>query len=270
MPADEPSDRQTYRFGDSELAVRRLQLLARVFEPSTRDFLAQLKSLAPHDILDVGCGPGYTTRLLARLFPAATVLGIDNSPRFIELVRSTTGGPRTLFEVADATQALPPGPYDLIYCRYLLTHVAEPAAAIASWAKRLTPAGALAIEENDAIETTEPAFALYLQIVEAMLAEGRQKLYVGVELDQLVDLPALARAASRRVPVPVSDRDAARMFAMNLRGWRQQPFVERNHSAAEINALEQQLDELAGRGDERSSITFIHRRLVFTGAERRD
>ncbi len=264
MTANEPSDRDAYLFGDSDVAARRLQLLAEVFEPATRDFLARFVPLDPREILDVGCGPGYTTRLLARLFPAAGVLGIDTSPRYVELARTQTSVARILFEVADATQSLPPGPFDLVYARYLLTHVADPLAAIALWSARLNEGGAIAIEENDAIETSEPAFAQYLNIVEAMLADGGQRLYVGAEIDRLAELPALAKTASQRVPIAVSNGQAARMFSMNIRGWRRQPFVERHYPAAGIDALAERLDGLAQLDDRQSSITFVRRRLVFT------
>lgn len=267
MHLDESNDREPYLFGDSDLAARRLQLLAHVFEPSTREFLARFAPLDLRAVLDVGCGPGHTTRLLAELFPHARVVGIDNSPRFIELARARAVGRQPRFEVADATRLLPAGPYNLIYCRYVLTHLAEPAAAVTRWSRSLQPGGAIAVEENDSIEASEPAFTKYLGIVAAMLADQGQKLYVGQELDRFATGPPLVRAASERVPIGASDRDAATMFAMNIRGWRHQSFVERQYSQAELDALEQRLDELARDASQRSSITFVRRRLVFIRAE---
>jgi len=49
-----------------------------------------------HDVLDVGCGDGRITALIARRVPAGTVLGIDSSAAMIEAARG-----------AEATRALP-------------------------------------------------------------------------------------------------------------------------------------------------------------------
>jgi hypothetical protein len=68
----------------------------------------------------------------------------------------------------------------------------------------------------------------------------------------------------------VSDRDAARMFSMNARTWRRQPFIQRNYSACELDCLEHDLAELAAENSSASSIEFGRRRLVLerTDSER--
>lgn len=124
MPPDREPASETYLFGDSELAAQRLRLLAEVFAPSTRAFLERLTLAAPRRILDVGCGPGHTTRTVAEIFPQAAIRGLDCSPQFISLARAATQD-RVSYLVADATSDLPGGPYDLVYCRYLLTHLPD-------------------------------------------------------------------------------------------------------------------------------------------------
>ena len=61
-----------YAFGDSALAARRLGLLADLFEPASRPFLARFADRRLELAVDLGCGTGHTTRLLASvLAPAA-------------------------------------------------------------------------------------------------------------------------------------------------------------------------------------------------------
>jgi SAM-dependent methyltransferase len=244
----------SYQFGDSLLAAERLRLLAAVFEPSTREFLTGLTHDDVRSVVDLGCGPGCTTRLLAELFPAAKVTGLDSSPHFIELARRPPAK-RMRFAVADVTQPLPAGPYDLAYCRYLLTHLSDPWAALDIWSE--------AVEENQWINTTQPAFARYLEIVTAMLADGGQRLYVGGELDSASLPSSLSKRSSELTPVCVSDREAARMFLPNLDTWRTRPYVQRNVAAAELDELRAALVQLADGSSDSCSITFGLRQLVF-------
>ncbi len=56
-----------YLFQDTDLAARRLAVLAEVFAPASRAFLLDVVQSRPELALDLGCGPGYTTRLLAEV-----------------------------------------------------------------------------------------------------------------------------------------------------------------------------------------------------------
>lgn len=260
MTPKDPRD-EAYLFGDTDLASERLRLLAGVFEPSTRVFLQSFVDLQPRQVLDLGCGPGYTTRLLADVFVNADVRGLDSSDNFIGLARQVPRA-RTAYEVADVIRPLPGGPYDFIYCRYLLTHLAQAATVLAQWTRQLLPQGLLAVEENDWIVAEQPAFVKYLRIVEAMLSAQGQKLYVGAELDRTDMGPLVVKRSSELVPIATRDRDAARMFWMNLQTWRTQPFVVRNYSSSELQQLEVDLRAIAQNGSDHSSIRFGRRRLV--------
>ncbi|MEQ7847005.1 methyltransferase domain-containing protein [Nocardioides kribbensis] len=68
-----------------------VELLARVG--------ATTPDLAPADVLDLGCGPGNLTELLARRWPDATVRGLDSSAEMVAAARER-GGPVD-YEVGD-------------------------------------------------------------------------------------------------------------------------------------------------------------------------
>lgn len=213
-------------------------------------------------IADIGCGPGYTTRLLAEVFAHAQVTGIDNSPAFVAAARERPHA-RASFELADGTQALPGDPYDLAYCRYLLTHLPRPEEALRLWCRQLRPGGRIAVEENEWIRTDRPEFARYLEIVEAMLADGGKRLHLGAALGQFED-ERLAIETSELLSIVVSDRDAAGMFAMNVPNWHDQPFIRQHYAAVEIDHLQRQLQAIATQADATTtSIAFGRRRLVF-------
>jgi trans-aconitate 2-methyltransferase len=235
----------SYVFGDSDLAAERLRLLAEVFAPCTREFLQGSAPGRYGLAVDLGCGPGYSTRLLRETVDCERVVGIDSSTHFIGLARESAG-PGMEFCVHDFTGVpFPMGPSDLLFGRFELTHVREPAQLIPRWGCQLRAGGQLLIEETDWIEPSHPALATYLRIVAAMLEDQENQLYVGPILERAGDWPGLRKQCSRVYRFPVSEQTAARMFAQNIRVWKLRPYVQAHHPATEIEGLEAELRALA-------------------------
>ena len=63
------------------------------------DLLSRVGCEEPADVVDLGCGPGNSTAVLASRWPDAHLLGIDSSPEMIAQAR--TALPSATFEVAD-------------------------------------------------------------------------------------------------------------------------------------------------------------------------
>src|SRR5271163_812659 len=92
-----------YLFGDSDLAARRLELLARVFEESTRAFLLKAADRSARDLaIDLGCGLGLTSRLIAETLQYDHVIGLDTSENYVKLAR-LAGSNRVSFQIHDIT-----------------------------------------------------------------------------------------------------------------------------------------------------------------------
>ena len=51
------------------------------------DLVNRLEEFAPNSILDLGCGPGNSTKVLKDKFPKAKILGADNSDEMLEKAR---------------------------------------------------------------------------------------------------------------------------------------------------------------------------------------
>lgn len=244
-------ERKTYAFGDSELAARRLDLVADVFAPTTRAFLAGAVDFRPRLALDLGSGLGHATRLISdTLQPAATV-GIESSPAFLSAARATTYDGSVSFIEHDVTRMpLPPGGADLIFARFLLSHLQRPEAVVADWTKQLGSGGLLLLEEVEWIQTLHPVFDAYLEIVAAMLAHHGSELYVGPRLDAMHEDTGWTRRSSRVVRLGPTTGQAARMFSMNLANWRRDDFVRATYPDEHIDRLEVGLSKLrASRGE---------------------
>ena len=65
------------------------------------DLLARVPLAAPAHVVDLGCGPGNSTELLAARFPDAQVMGVDSSPDMLaEARRRLPGRPFVQADVA--------------------------------------------------------------------------------------------------------------------------------------------------------------------------
>lgn len=72
------------------------------------DLLAQVQAVGPRLVVDLGCGPGNLTALLATRWPGADVLGLDSSSEMVERARLDVPGVR--FELGDLRDWSPTGP----------------------------------------------------------------------------------------------------------------------------------------------------------------
>jgi trans-aconitate 2-methyltransferase len=134
---------------------------------------------------------------------------------------------------------------NLIFARFLLTHLCDPDAVVAKWATQLERGGLLLLEETETIHTFHPAFGRYLAIVEAMLASQSSQLYAGRLIADLDSPGGLKCTFSELRSIPVRNGDAARMFALNLKTWRDSEFVRTNYSSGFIMELENDLAGIA-------------------------
>lgn len=253
----------SYAFGDSELAATRLGVVAEVFKRASRSFLLEADLGTPDLAIDLGCGPGHTTLLLSEVLSCGQVVGLDLSADFIETARRSASGDHS-FRVHDVTVVpFPVGPADLLYCRLLLTHLADPVEVIGRWATQVRPGGLLALEEVEWIETNSEVLHRYLDVVERMLCSQSNALYVGPDLERARPAAPLAKRFSRVAEYPVAPTDAARMFSLNLRTWRERPFVQENLTPDEVSGLQRDLDALRASPPGEASIVWGLRQIVY-------
>ncbi len=262
MPRSERDPKDTaYAFGDSELAARRLDLVSEVFAPTSRALLAEV-DFRPRLALDLGSGPGHTTRLISETLEPAKTVGIETSVAFLSAARATTQSDSVSFVEHDVTRMpLPLDAADLIFARFLLSHLPRPEACVTDWVTQLRPGGLLLLEEVEWIRPKNAVLGECLEIVAAMLANRGNDLYVGARLDATGEEVGWTRRSSRVVRLQPSTAQAARMFSMNLANWREDPFVRATHSGEKIDRLEAGLSELSA-SQSREEIAWGLRHIV--------
>jgi trans-aconitate 2-methyltransferase len=126
----------------------------------------------------------------------------------------------------------PVPPADLIYVRFLLSHLPDPLRLLRGWAARLRPGDFLVIEEPADIETPVPAFRRYLELTAGLIASRGAALYVGRDL---AGFPGAH--LDRAFTLDVAARDAAAMFTLNLRSWRDDPWIRATTTPAALDRL---------------------------------
>jgi len=205
------------------VASERLDVLATVFGPTSVSLLRTLPPGRRRVVLDLGCGPGHTTAMLASVFPGADLTGIDSSDAFVTEAEHSAP-PNCSFTVADVTRTpLPGAPADLIYTRFLVVHLPDPRATLSAWAGQLAPGGLLVVEEPERIDTEDPDFRRYLELASAVVASRGGDLYAGRLLAEMAPEPSTRVLIDRSTPLDVSSARAATIFSMNLSTWSADP-----------------------------------------------
>jgi SAM-dependent methyltransferase len=255
-----------YAFGDSAAAARRLGLLAEVFEPPSRAFLARFAAGPVSLAVDLGCGPGHSTRLVASVLGARRTLGLDQSASFVALAEAAAP-PGVAFAVHDVTVVpFPAGPAGLVYGRFLLAHLADPAATLAAWATQLAPGGLLLVDEVERIHTAQPALRGYRDTAATLLASRGHRLEVGAALHRLPDPPGLTRRHDQVAHLAPPAARAAELFAQNLAVWRDNAVQARVATGAELDRLAGALAEVAdgaAEGEGEGAIAWELRQLAW-------
>lgn len=112
-----------------------------------RDLLARVPLPEAEVVVDVGCGPGNSTELLARRFPDARLVGIDTSAAMLEAARRRL--PDAAFIEADAATWRPDRPVDLLFANASLQWVGDHATLLPRLLGLLRPGGVLALQVPD-------------------------------------------------------------------------------------------------------------------------
>jgi trans-aconitate 2-methyltransferase len=114
-----------------------------------RELLARVPLTQARQVVDLGCGPGNSSELLAQRFPQAAVLGIDSSPAMLASARQRL--PAARFELADIARWAPEQAQapELIYANAALQWLPQHDTLVPRLFAALAPGGVLAIQMPD-------------------------------------------------------------------------------------------------------------------------
>ena len=246
MPED-----ASYVIQSGSAAHDRLELIARLFWPTTETFLERNGALVVDRFLDVGCGIGDVACRVAE--DATDALGIDVNAEVVDLATARAQSLRTraTFRVGGLDE-LGTGDLvdaDAVYARCVLTHQSDPAAGLGHMLAATRPGGRVLVEDVEvaAVWSSPPNDALrrHLELYVAA-AHG-----LGARPDFAAEIaPTLAALGATDVHVDVltpvlRTPDDIRAHACTMEAIAPPAVAQGLATAEEIADLVAQLDEFA-------------------------
>ena len=128
---------------DSDQEPLRLERQARMY--GSEDDLRHLALFPSDRVLDVGCGSGSVTRVIARAVSNGRATGVDREPTYIDFARRKAGAEgidNIQFAVGDVLH-LPfaDGRFDVVWSKHLLQFVRDRQQALAEFKRVCRPGG---------------------------------------------------------------------------------------------------------------------------------
>ena len=238
-----------YTYGSDPLAVERLELVAHAYEPVSRRFLVGHAPAHPDIALDLGCGPGFSTQLVADVCAPTQLFDVDASSEFLAVARAAVPGGavrdgrchrRAIAGRPGRPRVRPTRP----------AHLPDPRATAETWQASLRPGGAVLIEDLEEIDAPAGPLRAYDDLAAAVVRAAGGLMYAG---------PALAELGGSCTPVTVPTTVAARIYQFNLRRWWAAP--PPGVSREQLEELHAELEALAAT-NESATLSWIVRQLV--------
>ena len=172
----------------------RLRVLARVMSESTNSLFERLGISDGLVCLDAGCGGGdVSVELARRVGPGGRVIGLDIDETTLDLARRDArarGVNNVEFYTDDIRKHDSEPVFDIVYARFLLTHLDDPARLVAAFHRHLQPGGLVIVEDIDTsgffTYPESKAFRLFLDLYGAVVRKRGGDPEIGPRLPVLL------------------------------------------------------------------------------------
>ena len=199
-----------YVLGYTDREQHRLIQQARALAPATQHFLRDAGIVSGMRVLDIGCGMGDVTMLIAQLVGiGGRVVSIDRDQASVETARkraSAMGFDNTTFHPADISTFTDVQPFDAIVGRLVLEFLPDPAATISRLSGLLRPGGIMAFQE--------PSWKIWLTYtshlpLRAAVTTLVRDTFVGRGREHRNGTPSLSRIQSSQADIAPAPRRPA-------------------------------------------------------------
>ena len=129
-----------------------------------RDLAGHISLASPRRIVDLGCGPGNSTAMLAERWPDAEIEGVDSSPNMIAAAQKDY--PAQKWTTADIATWTAPASCDLLFSNAAMQWIGDHATVIPRLARQVAPGGAFAFQVPANIDA--PSHRLMRELAESV------------------------------------------------------------------------------------------------------
>lgn len=128
------------------------------------DLVSRIGLDRPARIVDLGCGPGNSTKVLRQRWANAEIVGVDNSPEMI--AAATKADPSGKWVLADLVTWQPDLPFDLVFSNATLQWVKHHDALMPRLLGTVAQGGALAVQMPDTSGLGMPVRGILAQVAD--------------------------------------------------------------------------------------------------------
>ena len=142
-----------YILGNKDSEIARLEIQANLFEPLTKQTLLNAGLKKGMSCIDIGCGSGSVTRLMAKIVgETGRVIGADVDNKYLEYCkRSITSEHNMEFVHDDICESRLDSKerFDLVYSRFMFHHLTDRREAVRSMKRLTKKGGTIMIQDLD-------------------------------------------------------------------------------------------------------------------------
>ncbi len=144
-------EKNAYIITGGEEGKKRLKILAEVLSSTTKSLFEITGPLTGKKILDVGCGGGDVSIMLARMVGNnGSITGLDFDKEIVNLAQEDAineGVLNVQFQAIDAHDIHYHDEYDIVYSRFLLSHLKRPMQVLENMLNSIKPSGRIIVED---------------------------------------------------------------------------------------------------------------------------
>jgi 2-polyprenyl-3-methyl-5-hydroxy-6-metoxy-1,4-benzoquinol methylase len=246
-----------YTIDGGQAGRERLRLLSRVLREDTLSLLANCGLGPGQAVLDIGCGGGDVSCEMAALVgPTGRVVAVDADTEQIGVARleaHARGIHHIEFRAGDAAGIVQAAGFDVVYARFLLSHLPAPQQALQAFFEQVRPGGFVAVEDIDfsghASCPDHWAVRRCASICAGVMQAAGGHPTLGLHLPALVKQAGFVDLSVHVVQQLVLEGEAKRLYAETLRNVTDAVLRLGVAEKAELETVLAALEEYAQRPD---------------------
>lgn len=222
MNAQTKPDAGSYAFGrftKNAEELDRLKLQATIALSLEKKIWEQAGLRPGMEVLDLACGPGFTSCELARETGSGSVTGVDISKELIAVAGQAKASEKVdnvSFRTGNVYELdLPENQFDFVYARFLFQHLKNPRLALQNILRVLRPGGVLCIldvEDNwTAFSPESDAFVRFVRKAGAGQKRKGGNRLIGSQLYGMLNRAGFEQVSTKIYPLTTEDL-GVRMF----------------------------------------------------------